>query len=100
MGIEFVKVGVLGTVRSLNSFPDAGSARAAYKRHVEECANGNNWPTPYVHAVLDINDWPDDVLFMIADGVCVADRACHPDRCRCEAEGIPVKADPLESRDN
>ena len=96
MGIEFVKVGVLGTVRPLISFPDAGSTRAAYERHVEACEEGNaTWPIPFVHAVHDINNWPEDIPFVIVDGARVADRACHPDRCRCEAEGIPVRVHPL-----
>lgn len=96
MGIEFVKVGVLGTVRPLISFPDAGSVRAAYERHVRACENGGSaWLMPVVHAVHDFNDWSDDAPFVFVDGAYVADRSCHPDKCVRKAEGLPVRAHSL-----
>ena len=94
MGVSLVAVDVMGFVRGPHPFYwDWKRARTRYPEYEVEVNGGCIDPRlrTVIHAVCDGKHWPTDLPYGPVGGGWGPDRSCHPDRCDCEALGLPKK---------
>lgn len=94
MSVSLVAVDVVGIVRGPHPFFwDGKMAKTKYPKYEQE-VNGrctDHRIRTVVHAVCDGKHWPTNLPYGPVGGGWGPDRSCHPDRCDCEALGLPVK---------
>ena len=94
MSVSLVAVGVTGIVRGPNRFYwDEKTAKTKYPEYEEEVNGGciDSLLKSVIHALRDGKHWPTNLPYGPDGRGWGPDRSCHPDRCDCEAVGLPVK---------
>ena len=94
MSVSLVAVDVMGNTRRSHRFYwDRETAKTKYPEYEGEVNDGciDHQLRTVVHAVCDGKDWPTNLPYGPVGRGWGPDRSCHPDRCDCEALGLPVK---------
>lgn len=99
VGVFLFDVNVLGTKSRCDRWcPDMSQVGAMYERYDREKNGNRSHPAERVaiHAVRDDSGtvWPRHLPCVENDGYVGPDRSCNPERCDCQALGLPIKTHP------